>query len=114
TQAASRRMAAGSSGPARSTACSARTCSRRAVSSSRSRFCSSAQYRKPLVTSTSAKAEPAYQAVSRAASDQGRPAGGSEAVFEDIAGPADGVDQLALERGVHLGPQPADVDVHDV
>src|SRR5207249_2112509 len=61
------------------------------------------------------KAVPAYQAVRRAASDHGRErVAGSGRFLEDIADPADGVDQLGRERVVHLRPQPADVDVHDV
>jgi hypothetical protein len=35
-------------------------------------------------------------------------------VFEDIAHPANRVDQLPLKRVVHLLPQPLDLDVHRV
>src|SRR5262249_44113779 len=76
-----------------------------------------------------AKAESAYHAVSRAASDQRLPAGFSEAVaeafgavagfeslmsFKDITHAAHGLNQLALKRIVHFAPQPPHVDIHHV
>src|SRR5579862_9501747 len=53
----------------------------------------------------------AYQSVSRTAS---LPRPRSAGIVEDIAHPADRVDQLAVERIVDLGAEAADVDVHDV
>src|SRR4051794_16102214 len=103
-------MALVSVGPFRSKVRRFCTGSRSACSSSRSRFWTSAQYKTAVVTRTRANADAAYHAVSRAASDHGR----SPTVVEDIAGPPHGVDQLRVERVVHLRPEPADVDVDDV
>src|SRR5262249_44834109 len=99
---------------------SACTFSARALSSSQSRFATSAQYRHPATARTTSEAEPAYQAVRRAASDQARPArdaaagAGSGPLFEDIAYPPDGVDQLLGKGVVHLGAEAADMDLKDV
>src|SRR5438477_9810140 len=76
----------------------------------------STQYRKAVTPTTKRNADPAYQAVSRAASDQGprREAAASAAFFEDIACATHGVNELLFERVVRLRAQAADVDVDDI
>src|SRR5579885_1062146 len=75
------------------------------------------QYRMALTTSTRTKAEAAYQAASRPASDHGRPRSNcrwSAFGAKYIAQAAHRMDQLLFEGIVDLGAQAADVDIDDV
>src|SRR5262245_39186875 len=91
--------------------------------SSRSKFTTRNQYKNPVARRTSAKAEPAYQAVRRAARDHGRDVGGlpsagsraeSRTFFKDIAYSADRMDQLPFEGVIHLSAEAAHLHVHDI
>src|SRR5262249_40057416 len=82
-----------------------------------SRLRAIAQQRKPVTSSTAAKADAAYQTASRVASEcerAPRPALTLGALLEHVADAAHGVDQLVLEGIVDLGAEPAHVHVDDV
>src|SRR5262249_37263570 len=111
SQATSRSSSAVSPGRSRRKPRRTWTSSARKVRRSRARLEAPAAESRAATARTRAKADPAYQAVSRAARDHGRRSG---PLFEDIADPPGGVDQLPPERAVHLGAEPADVDVDHV